>query len=102
MEKKIDNLKSEVDRPEEFSRGDNLRMYRIPHSGDYEDYVACARAYEDYVACARAVLDVLSSVEGAGRWTPADIARAHRVGQSRNRNPKPNTVKFSRRKDKIA
>ena len=60
-------------------------MYGIPHSGDCEDYVACARA----------VSDVLSSVEGAGRWTPEEIARAHRVGQSRNGNPKFNTVKFS-------
>ena len=38
MEKEIANQKSEVDRLEEFLRMDNLQMYRIPHSGDYEDY----------------------------------------------------------------
>ena len=92
MEKEIANLKSEADRLEEFSRRDNLRMYGIPHSGDYEDYDACARA----------VSDVLNSVEGPKRWTPDDIARAHRVGQSRNGEPKPMIVKFSRWKDKIA
>ena len=37
MEKEIVNLKSEVDRLEEFSIRDNLRMYGIPHSGDYEE-----------------------------------------------------------------
>ena len=33
-------LKSEVERLEEFSRKDNLRMFGIPHSWDssFEDY----------------------------------------------------------------
>ena len=44
MEKEIANLKSKVDRLEEFSRRDDLRMYGIPYSGDNEDYDACARA----------------------------------------------------------
>ena len=92
MEKEIANLKSEMNRLEEVSRRDNLRMYGIPHSGDYKDCDACSRA----------VSDVLNSVEGPRRWTPDDIARAHRVGQSRNGEPKPMTVKFSRWKDKIA
>ena len=65
-EKEIANLKSEVDRLEEFSRRDNLRMYGIPHSRDYKDYDACARA----------VSDVLNSVEGSRRWTPDDISLA--------------------------
>ena len=54
-------------------------MYGIPHSGDYEDYDPCARAFSD----------VFSLVERPKRWTPDDIARAHRVGQSRNGEPKP-------------
>ena len=92
MEKEIANLKSEVDRLEEFSRRDNLRMYGKPHSGDHEDYDACARA----------VSDVLNCVEGPRRWTPDDIARAHRIGQSRDGQPKPMIVKFCRWKDKMA
>ena len=66
-------------------------MYGIPHSRDYKDYDACARA----------VSDVLNSVEGPRRWMP-DIARAHRVGHSRNGEPKPTIVKFIKRKDKTA
>ena len=92
MEKEIANLMSEVDRLKEFSRRDNLRMYEIPHSGDHEDYDACARA----------VSYVLNCVEGPRRWTPNDIARAHRIGQSRNGQPKPMIVKFRRWKDKMA
>ena len=41
MEKEIANLKSEVDRLEEFSRRDNLRMYGIPHSEGHEDVRVC-------------------------------------------------------------
>ena len=67
-------------------------MYGIPHSG----------AYEDYDVCARAVSDVLNSVEGQRRWMPDNIARVHRVGQSRNGEPKPTIVKFIKQKDKTA
>ena len=40
IEDDIVKLKSEVERLEEFSRKDNLRMFGIPHSGDssFEDY----------------------------------------------------------------
>ena len=84
MEKEIANLKSKVDRLEEFSRRDDLRMYGIPYSGDNEDYDACARA----------VSDVLNCVEGPRRWTPDEIARAHRIGGSRDGQPKHMIVKF--------
>ena len=67
-------------------------MYGIPHSGDHEDYDACARA----------VSDVLNCVEGPRRWTPDDIAGSHRVGQNRDGEPKPVTVKLCWWKDKMA
>ena len=40
IEDDIVKLKSEVERLEEFSRKDSLRMFGIPHSGDssFEDY----------------------------------------------------------------
>ena len=61
-------------------------MYGIPHSEEFEDYDACARA----------VVDVLSGVDGPKKWTTDDIARAHRVGESRKCEPKPKIMKFSR------
>ena len=86
-------LKAEVERLEEFSRRDNLRMYGIPHSRDSR--------LEDYGTCTQAVTDVLNSVVGPKRWTTDDIARAHRVGQSRDGKPKPKIVKFNRWKFKM-
>ena len=87
-------LKSEVDRLEQFSRRDNLRMYGVPHSGNAE--------FENYDTCAKAVTDILNSADGPKQWTTDDIARAHRVGQSLNGKPKPMIVKFNRWKDKMA
>ena len=46
--------------------------------------------------------DELNSVGGQRMWTPDDIARAHRVGQSREGEPKPMIVKFSRWGDNTA
>ena len=45
--------------------------------------------------------DVLNSVAGPKRWTTDDIARAYRIGQSRDGQPKPMIVKFNRWKDKM-
>ena len=45
--------------------------------------------------------DVLNSVAGPKRWTTDDIVRAHRIGQSRDGQPKPMIVKFNRWKDKM-
>ena len=67
-------------------------MYGVPHSGDFEDYDTCAKA----------VTDALNCVGGPRRWTPDDIARAHRVGHSKNGEPKPIVIKFSKWKDKMA
>ena len=47
-------------------------------------------------------MDILNSVDGPKKWTTDDIARAHRVGESRNGEPKPMIIKFSRWKDKMA
>ena len=68
-------------------------MYGIPHSRDSR--------LEDYGTCTQAVTDVLNSVVGPKRWTTDDIARAHRVGQSRDGKPKPKIVKFNRWKFKM-
>ena len=56
---------------------------------------------DDYNTSTQAVTDVLNSVAGPKRWTTDDIARAHRVGQSRDGQPKPMIVKFNRWKDKM-
>ena len=86
-------LKAKVERLEEFSRRDNLRKYGLPHRRDSN--------HEDHDTCAQAVTDVPNSVAGPKRWTADDIARAHRIGQSRDGQPKPMTVKFNRWKDKM-
>ena len=88
----INKLKSEMDRLEEFSRRDSLRMYGVPHND----------VFEDYDACARAVVDVLNSVDGPKKFTIDDHARAHRIGESRKGEPKSMIIKFSRCKDKMA
>ena len=93
VEDEMTKLKAEVERLEEFSRRDNLRMYGIPHRRDSN--------HEDYDTCAQAVTDVLNSVAGPKRWTTDDIVRAHRIGQSRDGQPKPMIVKFNRWKDKM-
>ena len=56
---------------------------------------------DEYKTCTQAVTEVLNSVAGPKRWTTDDIARAHRVGQSRDGQPKPMIVKFNRWKDKM-
>ena len=92
MKGAINKLKSEMDRLEEFSRRDSLRMYGVPHND----------VFEDYDACARAAMDVLNSVDGPKKFTIDDHARAHRIGESRKGEPKPMIIKFSRWKDKMA
>ena len=82
----ITKLKAEVERLEEFSRRDNLRMYGRDSNHD---------------TCAQAVTDVLNSVAGPKRWTTDDIVGAHRIGRSRDGQPKPMVVKFNRWKDKM-
>ena len=37
MKGAINNLKSEIDRLEEFSRRNNLRMFGVPHNDVFED-----------------------------------------------------------------
>ena len=88
MEGEMTKLKAEVESLEEFSRRGSLRMYQIPHSRDSR--------FEDYDTCTQAVTDVLNSGAGPKQWMTDDIARAHRVGQSRDGQPKPLIVKFSR------
>ena len=44
----------------------------------------------------------MNSVDGPKKWTTDDIARAHRVGESRKGEPKPAIIKCSRWKDKVA
>ena len=68
-------------------------MYGISHRRDSN--------HEDYDTCAQAVTDVLNSVAGPKGWTTDDIARVHRIGQSRYGQPKPMIVKFNRWKDKM-
>ena len=86
-------LKEEMDRLESFSRRDNLRMFGVP----------APEGKEDYNSCAKAVTEALNSVTEASRtWTTDDIARAHRVGQSREGGPRPMIIKFYRWKDKMA
>ena len=53
-EKRNQKMKSEIDRVEEFSIQDHLRMHGVPHS----------EAFEDYDTCARVVVDVLNNVDG--------------------------------------
>ena len=89
----LTKLKAEVESLEEFSRRGNLKMYRIPHSRDSR--------LEDYDTCTQAVTDVLNSGAGPKQWMTDNVARAHRVGQSRDGKPKPMIVKFSRWKDKM-
>ena len=84
MKGAINKLKSKIDRLEECSRQDNLRMFGVPHN-----------TLEDYDTCARAVVNVLNSVNGPKKWTTDDIAHAHRVGESRNGESKPMIIKFS-------
>ena len=89
----LTKLKAEVESLEEFSRRGNLKMYRIPHSRDSR--------LEDYDTCTQAVTDVLNSGAGPKQWMTDNVARAHRVGQSRDGQPKPMIVKFNRWKDKM-
>jgi archaellum component FlaC len=88
----IETLKENCEKLESFSRRDNLRMYGVPQREKFESFDTCARL----------VADTLNSVEGPKRWTTDDIARAHRVGESRNGRPKPMIVKFNHWKDKMA
>ena len=68
VKNELAKLKSEVERLEEFSRPDNLRMFGVPHSG--------TSLFEDYDTCTRAVTEALNSVAGPKRWTTDDITRA--------------------------
>ena len=95
MQSEITDLHSEVDRLEEFSRKDNVRMFGVPYSGGSQP------DRESSDDCARIVTDILNSVDGPKQWTPDDIARAHRVGQSKDGKPRTMIVKFSRWKDKM-
>jgi archaellum component FlaC len=94
LQEEIESLQTEVDKHEQFSRRDNLRVYGIPHVGDSDR--------ESYDTCARAVTDILNSVDGPKQWTTDDIARAHRVGRSQEGKPRPMIVKFSNWKDKMS
>eukprot|EP00745_Piridium_sociabile_P004745 TRINITY_DN1285_c0_g1_i1.p1 TRINITY_DN1285_c0_g1~~TRINITY_DN1285_c0_g1_i1.p1 ORF type:complete len:154 (-),score=33.74 TRINITY_DN1285_c0_g1_i1:24-485(-) len=82
----------EIERLEEFSRRDNLRLFGIAQSSDSESFSMCASA----------VTSALNSVEGSSKtWTDEDIVRAHRVGQARNGGPRPMIAKFKNWKDKM-
>eukprot|EP00745_Piridium_sociabile_P002979 TRINITY_DN11810_c1_g3_i5.p1 TRINITY_DN11810_c1_g3~~TRINITY_DN11810_c1_g3_i5.p1 ORF type:complete len:178 (+),score=38.03 TRINITY_DN11810_c1_g3_i5:493-1026(+) len=82
MGEQMEILAEEVDRPESFSRRDNLRVYGIR-----------IQDFENFDSCAKKVVDNLNDVVNPPRTrVPDDIVRAHRVGQ---------VVKFSRRRDKM-
>ena len=87
----VASLNSEIDKLEEFSRRDNLRIFGIQQSNDRENYDKCVEM----------VTQCLNSVEGPKRWSESDIERAHRVGQARDDKPRPMLVKFRQWKDKI-
>ena len=53
MKGEINKLKSEIDRPEEFSRRDTLRIHGSAHS----------EVFEDYDTCAKVIVDVLNRVD---------------------------------------
>ena len=89
----IERMNSEIDRLEEFSRRDNLRMFGVPS--------VSASDKETYDDCSAAVCNVLNSVDRTREWSDKDIVRAHRVGQPRRGEPKPMIVKFSQWRDKM-
>ncbi|XP_076444409.1 uncharacterized protein LOC143282607 [Babylonia areolata] len=92
MEQKISKIESEIDKLEEYSRRENLRFFGIPPLGQNENNDTCVSA----------VVDTLNSVErGVKKWTPDDIVRAHRIGQTREGNPRPMIVRFARWRDKM-
>jgi hypothetical protein len=94
MREEMIRMSGEMDRLEEFSRRDNLRMFGVPSVSSKER--------EDYDDCCYAVCNVLNSVDRSGReWTDKDIVRAHRVGQARSGEPKPMIVKFTQWRDKM-
>eukprot|EP00745_Piridium_sociabile_P022488 TRINITY_DN35108_c1_g1_i3.p1 TRINITY_DN35108_c1_g1~~TRINITY_DN35108_c1_g1_i3.p1 ORF type:complete len:250 (+),score=41.54 TRINITY_DN35108_c1_g1_i3:77-826(+) len=92
MESEMNVLKEHCDTLESFSRRDNLRLYGVPQTNKCESFDTCAKL----------VADTLNSVESPKKWSADDIARAHRVVESRNGQPKPMIVKFGRWKDKMA
>ena len=49
-----------------------------------------------------AVVDTLNSTDGPKEWSPDDIVRAHRVGQSKYGQPRPMIVRFCRWRDKMS
>jgi hypothetical protein len=94
MKEELERMSSEIDRLEEFSRRDNLRMFGIGS--------VIGNERENYDDCCAAVCNVLNHVDGLNReWTERDIVRAHRVGQARSGQPRPMIVKFSQWKDKM-
>jgi hypothetical protein len=93
LNEKVGRMNSEIDRLEEFSRRDNLRMFGV-HS-------VSTGERESYDDCCNAVCNVLNSVDDGRDWTEQDIVRAHRVGQARPGEPKPMIVKFAQWRDKM-
>ena len=89
----LERMNSEVDRLEEFSRRDNLRMFGVASiSGE---------GREGYDECSAAVCSALNGIAGEREWTERDIARAHRMGQPRAGEPRPMIVKFTQWRDKM-
>ena len=93
LKQEVGRMNEELDRLEEHSRRDNLRIFGVPSvSRDVKE------TYDD---CCEAVCYALNGVDGSRRWSEHDIVRAHRVGQARAGEPKPMIVKFSRWRDKM-
>ena len=91
----LTNANEEIDRLESFSRRDNLRLFGVPPVTDKK---------EDYDDCADAVLKVLNKSDlGEERvWSVSDIERAHRVGPSKDKEPRTMIVKFANWRDKLS
>jgi archaellum component FlaC len=93
LQEEVGKMNSEIDRLEEFSRRDNLRMFGVTSVSDSER--------ESYDDCCAAVCSVLNSVDTTREWTDQDIVRAHRVGRARSGQPQPMIVKFRQWRHKM-
>ena len=93
LKEEVSRMTEEIDRLEEFSRRDNLRMFGVAPLNPNQA--------EDYDACVRAVCSTLNRADGEREWSQQDIVRAHRAGQARPGDPKTMIVKFQHWRDKI-
>ena len=93
LKEEVGNMNNEIDRLEEFSRRDNLRMFGVDSVSGEER--------ESYDDCCAAVCSALNHVDRDRVWSAGDIVRAHRVGRARPGQPQPMIVKFTHWRDKM-